>query len=198
MKNLIAFLIIFIAASLSSMAKTYTIKPYSSVEIWFDEFDTMDAVIRNLKRVEIEVAVIDTLTDIQKKGFGLNGLGKATLGVERGRVLKLSNKNARAAKVSVTFTPKQEEKETDWSQYLQLTLRNSSAKSIPLMIPNVMNPNLSPMSNSGVSLKRGQEIYFKYKGKKELLLIIDDSFSNGDKIEMATVIKNRKAELDAE
>ena len=40
------------------------------------------------------------------------------------------------------------------------TLRNNSLKSIPLKIPGVMNPNLSPMSNSGVDLAEGQKVYF--------------------------------------
>lgn len=58
---------------------------------------------------------------------------------------------------------------------VNFTLRNETEKSIPLRIPEVMNPNLSPMSNSGVTLKVGQEIYFYPKGKsifkkKELLL----------------------------
>ncbi len=76
-----------------------------------------------------------------------------------------------------------------------ITLRNNSAKSIPLIIPTVMNPNLSPFSNSGVTLKMGQEILFKNKGRKYVLLTIDDSIKDGDVLEMNKLLKEKKKEL---
>lgn len=75
------------------------------------------------------------------------------------------------------------------------TLRNNSAKSIPLIIPGVMNPNLSPMSNSGVDLKVGQEILFKYKGKKTLLLTVTEDLRD-TKLNVSKLISERKKELD--
>ena len=75
------------------------------------------------------------------------------------------------------------------------TLRNNSLKSIPLIIPGVMNPNLSPVSNSRVSLKIGQKILFKYKGKKRILLIVDESYE-GQKVDVAQLLKERKREID--
>jgi hypothetical protein len=51
-----------------------------------------------------------------------------------------------------------------------------------------MNPKLSPISNSGVSLKMGQKIYYKKRGKKKLLLIVDDKIKAGDKIDVAKLI----------
>ncbi|MEL6986688.1 MAG: hypothetical protein AAGK97_02570 [Bacteroidota bacterium] len=41
-----------------------------------------------------------------------------------------------------------------------------------------MNPNLSPFSSSGVTLKLGQKIYYNKKGKKKLLLIVEESLAN--------------------
>lgn len=75
---------------------------------------------------------------------------------------------------------------------INFTLHNSSLKSIPLIIPNVMNPNLSPMSNSGVSLKVGQKIYFRDGAKKVLILTVDESIKPGDKIDMAKLVKDLK------
>jgi hypothetical protein len=43
---------------------------------------------------------------------------------------------------------------------------NNSLRSIYLEIPGVMNPNLSPMSSSGVDLAVGQKVYFFADGKK--------------------------------
>jgi len=62
---------------------------------------------------------------------------------------------------------------------VSFTLRNATLSSIPLEIPGVMNPNLSPMSNSGVTLEVGQKVYYfpsekKAKGKRALLIIANE------------------------
>ena len=75
------------------------------------------------------------------------------------------------------------------------TLRNNSLTSIPLLIPGVMNPNLSPQSNSGVSLKVGQKILFRYKGKKRVLLIVDESLE-GKTLNVSRLLKEKKREID--
>ncbi len=79
--------------------------------------------------------------------------------------------------------------------YVGFTLRNNSLKSIPLIIPGVMNPNLSPVSNSGVDLKVGQKILFKYKGKRRVLLVVDKSLE-GQVIDVSKLLKQKKLELD--
>lgn len=58
-----------------------------------------------------------------------------------------------------------------------------------------MNPNLSPLSNSGVRLKIGQEVRFRYRGKLYTLLVVDDSIRNGDTLKMGALLKARKIEL---
>jgi hypothetical protein len=66
------------------------------------------------------------------------------------------------------------------------------------VIPTVMNPNLSPMSNSGVELKIGQNVYFYPNGKskkRELLFTVDDSFSQYQVLEIDQLIEKRKKEL---
>jgi hypothetical protein len=80
---------------------------------------------------------------------------------------------------------------------VNLTFRNNSFPSIPLQIPGVMNPNLSPKSNSGVTLEGGQEIFFTYRGRKTLLLRICDE-KPGEVVAVDEVIAKRTAELDAE
>lgn len=80
------------------------------------------------------------------------------------------------------------------AQNISFTLRNGSAKSIPLKIPGVMNPNLSPMSNSGVTLKVGQKIFFKHKGKKYLLLKVSKE-EKGKTLFVNKLIRQRKKEL---
>jgi hypothetical protein len=74
------------------------------------------------------------------------------------------------------------------------TLRNNSLASIPLNIPGVMNPNLSPMSNSGVDLAVGQKVFFYIKKKKYLLLEVTDALKD-QKLDVGKLILERRKEL---
>ena len=67
-------------------------------------------------------------------------------------------------------------------------LVNSTAQALPLIIPGVMNPNLSPFSKSGVDLPLGQKIYLKTPGKKLLLLTVTDTIRKGMQIDVADLI----------
>lgn len=75
------------------------------------------------------------------------------------------------------------------------TLKNPTAKSIPLWIPSVMNPNLSPFSTSGVRLRVGQKIYFKHKMRKKLLLEVTTEYDE-QSLNVAKLIRERKKELN--
>lgn len=79
---------------------------------------------------------------------------------------------------------------------IPFTLRNSSLKAIYLEIPGVMNPNLSPLSNSGVSLEVGQKIYFLVRGEKKLLLKVTPDLK--DKVvKVPQLIKQQKTEISS-
>lgn len=63
-----------------------------------------------------------------------------------------------------------------------------------------MNPNLSPLSNSGVSLNIGQNVYFYPNGtskKRELLFTVDESYQEDQVLEIDAMIEKRKKELKA-
>ena len=84
------------------------------------------------------------------------------------------------------------------AQSIQFTFHNGSLKSIPLVIPTVMNPNLSPLSNSGISLNLGQNVYFYPNGtakKRALLFTVDDTFLQNQVLEIDQLIEKRKKEL---
>ena len=87
-----------------------------------------------------------------------------------------------------------------FSQSIHFTFHNGSLKSIPLVIPSVMNPNLNPLSNSGVSLNIGQNVYFYPNGtskKRELLFTVDESFQQDQILEIDAMIEKRRKELKA-
>jgi hypothetical protein len=75
------------------------------------------------------------------------------------------------------------------------TLRNNSLKSIPLIITSYMNPNLSPKSNSAVDIPVGEKVYFKYKGKKQLLLVVTEDLK-GQTLVVDKLIKEKIEELE--
>jgi len=81
------------------------------------------------------------------------------------------------------------------SQVIPMTFYNGSLKSIPLRIPGIMNPNLSPLSNSRISLEPGQKVFFFQKGKKgkqELLFEVDTTFRKDTIIRIDEIIKQKR------
>jgi len=85
-----------------------------------------------------------------------------------------------------------------FAQNIPMTFHNGSFFSIYLSIPGVMNPNLFPKSNSGVSLDAGQVVYFfpnGKNGKKEILFTVNFSWKRDTILQIDKIIKVRKKEL---
>jgi len=62
-----------------------------------------------------------------------------------------------------------------------------------------MNPNLSPKSNSGVSLDAGQVVYFfpnGKNGKKEILFKVSSTWKRDTILQIDEIIKTRKKDLE--
>jgi hypothetical protein len=79
---------------------------------------------------------------------------------------------------------------------ISFTLYNPLLKSIPLVIPGVMNPNLSPLSRSGVTLAVGQQIFIIRDRKRELLYTVPADLAPGTEVNCATLIENLNARKD--
>lgn len=76
-----------------------------------------------------------------------------------------------------------------------MTFHNGSLKSIPLNIPGVMNPNLFPISDSGVTLEVGQKVFYfpnGKKGKKELLFEVNGTFKKDTILQIHEIIRQKK------
>jgi len=77
-----------------------------------------------------------------------------------------------------------------------MTFHNGSLKSIPLQIPGVMNPNLSPLSDSGVTLEVGQKVFYFPNGKKrrkDLLFSVTSDWKKDTILQIHEMIReNRK------
>ena len=144
----------------------------------------------------MEVRVKSRRTGEFFSGFGLAPKGGATVSVNNQGILEIYNPNNKDAEVSIS-PPKEEDatRPLTSASSVSFTLHNSSEKSIPLIIPGVMNPNLSAFSNSGVDLEIGQEIFFKVKAKRYLLLTVNNDIATGSKVDVPKLIKQRKQEL---
>ncbi|MGD1847143.1 MAG: hypothetical protein ACFB10_17270 [Salibacteraceae bacterium] len=177
---------------LSNYAKeVVTIQPNSTFVLDAEKVTTNRIQIRNMSTLPFDVSVRSTISKEWIKGFGMAPKGKATISIDFGQELTLINKTSEAIEVTLHFinakTPRAEQ--TNQQPKITFTLHNSTGQSIPLIIPNVMNPNLSPYSNSGVSLAVGQKIYCKTNGKRQLILVVDDTIRQGEKIDVAQLIE---------
>lgn len=195
MKKTFFFLLFAFAFSFMGIASVVEILPFKSVELYYPEMSVQDVRISNLSKSEIEVSVIDNKSRDQVKGFGLNAMSKAVVTVEDGRSLVMKNTSSKKVRVKLTFVSRKVDTGLE-EPHVTFILRNSSTSSIPIYIPSVMNPNLSPLSNSGVKLKMGQEIFFEHDGKLQLLLTVDETIKQGEKVDIARLVKEKKDELD--
>ncbi|MDM9632782.1 hypothetical protein [Robiginitalea aurantiaca] len=195
MKKAVILLSILFAGFQVSANQKVEIPARKSVELTYEEFANFDVKLMNRSGKQIEVSVLDARTRKQVSGFGLGPMGNAILYVAEGNILKLKNTSSKDIRMNLDFVERIPSPQADPNvETVNFTLHNSSLKSIPLIIPGVMNPNLSPMSNSGVSLQMGQEIYYKKGLKRVVVLTVDKNIQNGDKIDMAKRIAALKKE----
>lgn len=152
--------------------------------------------IKNRSAQELALAVLRNQDGERFSGFGLTARGKATVVVPPQHGLYLKNEGQGRANISLKL--KQANAQAPGSaesSSRDFILRNNSLSSIPLIIPGVMNPNLSPMSNSRVNLDLGQELFFRYEGKKYLLFKVDERIGPGEIVDVSALLKRRKKEL---
>lgn len=166
-----------------------------TVELDYPSYDYTDVVLRNRGMKTIEVSVLSKETNKRLRSFGLDKLAKEEVMVESTSKLVLKNNNEKSVSLRLSSSKSAKPIAANSNRKVNFTLRNSSGVSIPLIIPTVMNPNLSPDSMSGVTLKMGQEILFKERGKKYVLLTVDESIQKGDILDVAKLLPERKKEL---
>jgi hypothetical protein len=85
-----------------------------------------------------------------------------------------------------------------FAQNIPMTFHNGSFFSIYLNIPGVMNPNLLPKSNSGVSLDVGQVVYFfpnGKNGKKQILFTVSPNWKSDTILQIDDMIKAPKKSI---
>ena len=144
----------------------------------------------NEAKFEVGVSARNKETDSLQKGFGLNKGASASLSVEEDMYLQFENRFFAPLKVEyIIFKGKPgKNKVGELTAQRGFYLLNTTAQAIPLKIPGIMNPNLSPFSKSGVDLPIGQKILLSVAGKDLLLLTVSDSIPKGAQVNVADLI----------
>ena len=182
-------------SSCASQKNNISIPANNSIEISYSNFDVFEASIKNKSLKDLEISVVSKMDNQQVKGFGLGMQGSADVTVENENKLVISNSSNQRVKIKLAVNESVRPSASAKNNYISFTLENTSAKSIPLIIPEVMNPNLSPFSKSGVDLKIGQELLFREKGKTYILLTVDESIKDGDVLDVPALLKKKRKEL---
>ena len=151
-----------------------------SVTIGYPDSEDAALALKHQSSPGIDVATVNKVSGVRISGFRLGPFGKATVAIGPLDLLELRNTSDKPVRLSYEITKAVKNEVSEDERYISFTLRNETLKSIPLVIPGVMNPNLSPKSNSGVRLKIGQEIKYKKGGRAHLLLVVDQSIKEGD------------------
>lgn len=177
----------------STSQSTIVIPAQERIVFSYPAIEVVEATLTNKSNSTIQVAVRNDTAQV--RGFGLAKKAKATILVEAENQLVIRNESKSDVQVKIATAAKDQSTFKSEGEYINFTLRNNTATSIPLIIPSVMNPNLSPFSNSGVSLKIGQEILFKENGKRYVLLTVENTIQDGDIIDVGKRLKERKKVL---
>jgi hypothetical protein len=189
---LVCFLSFSAAFGQKEARSLLVIPPKQVVQINYPLYKGFNVKIWNESKFVVGVSARDQVTDSIVKSFGLEKGGTTLLEVNEGLFLQFENRFLAPIKVAYALRKESSGKKKSTKPLTPqraFYLENNTAQSLPLRIPGVMNPNLTPFSRSGVDLPNGQKIYLDLKGKKILILTVTDSIPHGARIDVATLIE---------
>ena len=169
---------------------TLIIPPKQVVRVDYPYMKGFSVKLWNKSKFELGVSARNHDNDSLKKGFGLNKGAFATLQVGDQQYLQLENRFITPLKVEYTLfkTGSGKKKKTVAGRRAGFYLVNTTAQTLPILIPGIMNPKLTPFSQSGVELPWGQKIFLKTPGKNLLLMTVTDTIPKGARIDVADLI----------
>lgn len=174
----------------SQERSTLFLSPKQVVKLDYPNFKGYVVKIWNKSKFDLGVSARLKENDSLQRGFGLAKGANATLAIEEEMYLQFENRFLAPLKVEyIVFKGKPGKKKVGPpTPQRGFYLVNTTVQSIPLRIPGIMNPNLSPYSKSGVDLPIGQKIYLKTPGKDLLIFTVTDSIPKGARINVADLI----------
>lgn len=167
------------------------IPPKQIVQINYPLFRYYNLKIWNKSKFDLTISTHEQKTDSIIKKFIMEKGSSALLSISNEMYIQFKNKYLANLKVEYSFQngpSVKKNKIKSLTPQRAFYLENNTAQRIPLIIPGVMNPNLSPFSRSGVDLKNGQKIFLDFNGKNILILNVTDSIKHGDRIDVGNLI----------
>ena len=143
MRKILIGLLVMIFTGLSAQQAQIELLGRQSIELDFVDYRFYALKLKNSSSAEIEVSIISRVSNEQILGFGL--APKSTVEevlIESDSYALFTNLSDNEALFSIEASPKVAAPVTE-SDGVSFTLRNNTLKSIPLVIPSVMNPNIS-------------------------------------------------------
>ena len=189
MKKILFGLLVMVFAGISAQKAQNELLGGQSFQLDFVDYELYVLRLKNHSSAEIEASIVSKISGKQVRGFGL--APKATVEeviIESDSYALFTNLSDQTVSFSAEAKPKQASPIAK-SDGVNFTLRNKTSKSIPLIIPTVMNPNLSPKSNSRVYLKYGQKVYLRKGVSRKLILTVDETIREGAVIDVDSIIK---------
>ena len=194
MKKLIIFFFLSISFAFGQKdtRSQLIIPPKQVIQIDYPFFKGFNVKIWNQSKFTVGVSTKDKLTDSIIKSFNLEKKNNTLLEVSKDMYLQFENQFIVPLKISYII---RKGSFLEQKSFESLTpqrafyLENNTAQSLPLSIPGVVSPKLSPFSRSGVNLPNGQKIYLNFKGEKILILTVTDSIAHGTRIDVAYLIE---------
>ena len=188
-RRIFAFIIWFISVQGCHMKNILIIPPKNQVSIHLEESLPAEILIKNKGMGKLAVSINYAKNQRQISGFGLDGRTTGKILVKKNCVLQLKNENNFEKVVHFKLEDISKIKEQIAVREINLELINKSSKSISLIIPGVMSPNLLPNSTSNLKLKIGQEIIFKKNLNKSIIYTVSEKNEDGDKIYINELIE---------
>ncbi|MEO1448655.1 MAG: hypothetical protein AAFV07_03960 [Bacteroidota bacterium] len=195
MRYVILLAVASLLCACSATSSVVYVPANQSLEVDLPNYPMYEATLKNTSLTGLGVGVLNKCNDEFIRGFGLGTKGKVEVMVDQEAKLVFKNESNKGIKIRMRHREVDPSVMERPDGMISFTLANNSAKSIPLLIPSVMNPNLSPFSKSGVDLKIGQEILFRENGKRHVLLVVNNEIDEGEVIDVGKLLKERRVEL---
>jgi len=177
---------------LCAQAGKLEIPPATSFKVVFSQKEGSRVALKNRSNSNLKIEIQNRFNEAFVSGFGLSPFGKAEINIQSSEILSLENTDTKSAKVRVNRLGSPQLQQTNVSeQYISFSILNSSNQSIPLQIPGVMNPNLSPNSQSSVRLKVGQKVYYKKGIKRILIYTVDDTLEENTQLDVYKLLQSK-------
>ena len=187
---ILAYLLLSAKAAFSS-GMNIPIQARAAVEFWYNEFNSNDVKLINPNDLAIEVSIVDTNSLKAIETFNLDANPEVTFSIANACMLKLYNASDNKGEVMLEFVSRDEDVllKTTSGEKVKLVLANTTKKEFVLILPSGSKPKLGPGSRTGLFFKMGDEVFFLKENKEILLFKVDDTFKNGQELNINKMAK---------